>query len=121
MKRGWYHSSWFTYLVLAAAGALFPLALAPLFWWPLGLLSIAILFVSLERCDNGRQAFNHTWWYSLGQFGAGVSWVYVSMHDHGGTPAWLAIPMAGGGVCRLLSHLSRLPGWRCASAGWATA
>ncbi|GGY37934.1 apolipoprotein N-acyltransferase [Bacterioplanes sanyensis] len=93
MIRGWHHSPWFAYLVLAAAGALFPLALAPFFWWPLGLVSIGVLFVSLERCHSGRQAFIHTWWYSLGQFGAGVSWVYVSMHDHGGTPAWLAVPM----------------------------
>ena len=95
MMRRWSDTSWLNYLVLAAAGALFPLALAPLFWWPLGMVSVAMLYLQLSRCSSARQAFNHTWWYGLGQFGAGVSWIYVSMHDHGGTPAWLAIPLVG--------------------------
>ncbi|ASP37207.1 apolipoprotein N-acyltransferase [Bacterioplanes sanyensis] len=115
MTRGWCNTSWFSYLVLATAGAMFPLALAPLFWWPLGLLSGAILYWQLTSCSTARQAFVRTWWYGLGQFGAGVSWVYVSMHDHGGTPAWLAIPM----VAVFAAFLATFPAaWMAARQRW---
>ena len=87
LKRG------MTTFVLVAAGALFPLALAPLFWWPVGLLSLAIFYYFITRTRTPAQAFGVGWWYALGKFGAGVSWVYVSMNQYGGTPAALAILM----------------------------
>jgi len=78
-----------------AGGAAFPLALAPLFWWPAGLLSLAILYYALCSANSPRKAFFLSWMYALGQFGTGVSWIYVSVHDHGGTPAFLAVPLVG--------------------------
>lgn len=80
-------------LILLAAGSLFPLALAPLFWWPLGLLSLGVLYHYLTLDQQPSGAFRTVWWYALGQFGAGVSWVYVSMNEFGGTPAALAVLM----------------------------
>jgi apolipoprotein N-acyltransferase len=85
---------WISRLLLLAAGAIFPLALAPLYWWPLGLVSLALFTHMLWQPDSCRQAFGRSWWYAFGQFGSGVSWVYVSMHDFGGTSAPLAILLA---------------------------
>lgn len=81
-------------------GALFPLALAPLFCWPLGLVSLAALYWALNQPTTKpkqpiRSAFIRSWLFGFGQFATGVSWIYVSMHDHGGTPFWLAVPAVG--------------------------
>lgn len=88
-------AGWAARALLLLAGALFPLALAPLFWWPVGLLSIAVFVHFLLQTDNARSAFATAWWFSLGKFSVGISWIYVSMHDHGGTPALLAVLMIG--------------------------
>ncbi|WP_051219562.1 apolipoprotein N-acyltransferase [Oceanobacter kriegii] len=86
---------WISRISLLAAGAIFPLALAPLYWWPLGLVSIAVFCQLLWKPKTSRRAFARVWWYSFGQFAAGVSWVYVSMHDYGGTSMPLAILLVG--------------------------
>lgn len=86
---------WLIRALQLLAGAVFPLALAPFFWWPLGILSLIVFATGQMTALNTRSAFGRAWWFALGQFSAGISWVYVSMHDHGGTPAWLAIPMVG--------------------------
>ncbi len=78
-----------------SGGALFPLALAPFYWWPVGLLSLGLLYLTLQSANSTRRAFLISWCYAFGQFGAGVSWIYVSVHDHGGTPAFLAVPLVG--------------------------
>src|SRR5690606_12551912 len=84
---------WLIPLLLLLAGALFPLALAPFFWWPLGLLSLAVLVYALQHSHTPRQAFIYTWLFSFAKFAVGVSWIYVSIHRFGGTPAPLAILM----------------------------
>jgi apolipoprotein N-acyltransferase len=77
-------------LFILIAGAIFPLALAPLFWWPIGLLSLAGFSLALLTSTSTRSAFFRSWLFSFGQFGTGVSWIYVSMHDYGGTSALLS-------------------------------
>ena len=80
-------------LTALVSGALFTFALGPFFWWPLGLVSLAGLFWVLSQASSTWHAFRLSWYFSFAQFGTGVSWVYVSIHDYGNTPAWLAIPM----------------------------
>jgi apolipoprotein N-acyltransferase len=91
---------WFARSLLLTAGALFPLANAPLYWWPAGLISIAIFVVAMQSVHTVHQAFWRSWLYQFGLFAAGVSWVYVSIHDFGGTSmllsALVAITFAGG-------------------------
>ena len=82
-------SGWAGNLVALAAGALMPLALAPLNWWPLALLSIALYYLGL-RTLAPRQALLRGWCYGFGLFAAGASWVYVSIHEHGGASVLLA-------------------------------
>ena len=67
------------------AGALVPLALAPVSLWPLSPLSIILFWLSLQSCTSSRQASLTGFVYGLGYFGVGVSWVFVSMVDHSNT------------------------------------
>ena len=70
------------------AGAIFPLALAPFDVWPFAPLSAGLLCTALNRTQRaGGVGFA----YGAGFFGAGVSWVYVSIHVYGNTPVWLAL------------------------------
>ena len=52
-------------------------------------------------------------WFGLGLFGAGVSWIYVSMHDIGGMPA----PLAAFATLVFCAFLALYP----AAAGWLQA
>lgn len=64
------------------AGASLPLAFAPFGWYPLAVPALAVLF-ALWLSSSPRQAFWRGWLFGLGMFGAGTSWVYVSIHYFG--------------------------------------
>jgi len=81
-------------LIALLSGLIFPFAIAPFFIWPIVIISLIGLLFSLNGCSNKEAAFR-TWLFGLGKFSVGVSWIYVSMHTHGGTPAILAILMVG--------------------------
>jgi len=94
-------------LLLLAAGALYPLALAPLSLWPLTFLSIAIFFWQLQR-QPAKQLLIKALVFGSSLFLSGVSWVYVSMHDHG----LLSMPVALLGTvifCLFLAFVFALP------------
>ncbi|MCY1344308.1 Apolipoprotein N-acyltransferase [compost metagenome] len=76
-------------LLALAAGALTPLAFAPFDFWPLKILSLALLYLSLRDLAP-KAAFWRGWCYGLGLFLAGTSWIYVSIHDYGAASAPLA-------------------------------
>ncbi len=77
-------------LAPAALGALSVAGFAPWAWYGLPILALAGLFW-LARADYPRAAFRKGYAFGLGWFGAGVSWVYVSLHDFGMMPAPLAV------------------------------
>lgn len=77
-------------LLAPLAGALVTLSLAPFDLWPAGILSCAVYSYLLCSCRAG-QALWRGWLYGLGLFGTGVSWVYVSIHIHGGASVPLAM------------------------------
>ncbi|WAH57127.1 apolipoprotein N-acyltransferase [Pseudomonas silvicola] len=83
------------YLLALAAGALMPLALAPFNLWPLALLSAALFYHGLKTLP-ARLAFRQGWCYGFGSFGAGTSWVYVSIRDFGDAPLPLALALTVG-------------------------
>lgn len=66
-----------------------PLAFAPFELAPLALLSLVLLFYSW-RGARPWQAFRRGYLFGLGQFGIGVSWVYISLHDYGGASRFAA-------------------------------
>ncbi len=71
-------------------GAVLPLSLAPWSWWPIGLIAVAGLVVLLKGLRSV-DCFWRTFWFGLGMFGVGVSWVFISIHDHGNASVPLAL------------------------------
>lgn len=78
------------FLALFVSGTLLPLSLAPFHLWPIAILSMAVLFRTLQH-QTVKQAFTKSLVFGFGMFFAGVSWVYVSIHEHGFIPAPLAL------------------------------
>ena len=76
--------------VAIVAGAAAVGAFPPFDFWPLAFLALAVLTHLWLRADSARGAYLLGWGFGLGFFGAGVSWVYVSLHRFGGMPAALA-------------------------------
>lgn len=95
------------FLALSASGAVFPLALAPFSFWPMAIVSASVLFWALVE-QTPKQAFIKAAVFGFGVFFAGVSWVYVSIHDHG----YIAAPAALFGTvlfCLFLAFLFAAP------------
>lgn len=82
-------AGWPGNLLALAAGALTPLTLAPFDYWPLSLLSLGLLYLSLRQLAP-RAALLRGWCFGFGLFGAGTSWIYVSINVYGGAPPILA-------------------------------
>jgi len=118
-------------LLVLLAGALGVTAFAPLGWYPLTYLSLASLFHRWLG-DTPREALYHGALYGLGYFGAGVSWVYVSVHTYGHVaplPAALVTAtlvlylclfpaLLGYGLNRALPDTPQLPLLIAFAAGW---
>jgi len=85
---------WLTALLALTGGASITLALAPFDFWPLVLLGPALLYL-LQRHQSARAAAWTGWAFGLGFWGAGVSWVYVSIERYGGASPWLAATLTG--------------------------
>ncbi|WP_439895058.1 apolipoprotein N-acyltransferase [Pseudomonas syringae] len=76
-------------LLAVVAGGLTTLALAPFNVWPLILVAVAVFYLGLRELSP-RQALGRGWCYGFGLFGAGTSWIYVSIHTYGGASVLLA-------------------------------
>jgi apolipoprotein N-acyltransferase len=70
------------YLPALLAGAIAPLSLSPVNFWPAAIISVFVLLLSLEE-TLPRQAAKLGWVFGLGFFGIGASWVYVSINIYG--------------------------------------
>lgn len=81
---------WMGYLVALAAGALTTLTFAPFSLWWIGPIAVAMVFYGLHDLTTGQAALRG-WSYGVGLFGAGTSWIYVSIHDYGYTGVPLAV------------------------------
>lgn len=72
------------------AGLIFTLALAPFDLKVASLISLAIFYLALNGQSVKRGAVLG-WLYGAGFFGAGVSWVFVSINIYGNAPTPLAL------------------------------
>lgn len=80
----WLSSRW-SPLIALAAGLLAPLAFAPFGFWPLAIVSPALLF-AVAQVNPHRRALLAGYLYGLGYYGFGCYWVYNSIAFYGGGP-----------------------------------
>lgn len=102
-------------------GATLVAGFAPLGLWPLVPLGMALFLASLDH-STPKQAALQGLSFGLGLHGAGISWVYISLHHYGNAPLSFAVvanlllillmatyPAL---MAYLLLRLSPQPGWR---------
>lgn len=83
------NKGWIGHFIALIAGLLTPLFLAPFNIWPLAFVSVGCFYLGLQQI-NVKQAFIRSWLFGAGAYLAGVSWIYVSIHDFGNASALLA-------------------------------
>ncbi|MEI6707077.1 MAG: apolipoprotein N-acyltransferase [Methylococcales bacterium] len=102
------------------AGVLFTLAFAPFDYAYLAILALSLLFACWQGISP-RRALLRGYLFGLGEFGLGVSWVYVSIHDFGGAGIasagalttlfvafWAVFPALAGYLCARLTTFNRV-------------
>lgn len=82
-------TTWPGEIFVLLAGAALVLSFAPFEIFPLGVISPAILLVCWLNVSVKR-AFWRGFLFGFGFFGTGVSWVFISIHQFGNAPPWLA-------------------------------
>jgi apolipoprotein N-acyltransferase len=100
------------WLLAFVCGAALPFGFAPFGWYLLPVLSVALL-AGLLFGAAPRQALWLGWLFGLGEFGVGVSWVHISIHQYGN--ASLALSIAT--MLLLVAYLALFP----AIMGWLLA
>lgn len=103
-------------LLATAMGAANVFAFAPFHAWPLQIVALAWLFHGVIAAPHAgvRTHFLRGWLYGFGWAAAGVHWLYISMHDYGGMPSWMAALAVG----LLALYLGLYAGAALALAGW---
>ncbi|MGH8494221.1 MAG: apolipoprotein N-acyltransferase, partial [Moraxellaceae bacterium] len=79
-------------LLMLLLGLATPFSFAPWSLWPVALLCTG-LATELLRGHTARRTAFLAWCHGFGLWVYGSSWLYVSIHDYGYTPPWLAVPM----------------------------
>ena len=82
-------------------GVLTVAGFAPFDLFFLPLVTLAVLFRLWGRASGARSAAWIGLAFGLGLFGAGVNWVYVSLHDFGGMPLAVAVAVTALFCCVL--------------------
>jgi len=103
------NSSLVGHLVALLAGGSLTLAFAPFNLWPVSFLAPLVFWLVLKNLTS-KQAIFRGWLFGLGVFGAGASWVYVSIQEHSDTPTFIAITLTWAFVASL-AGLFALQAW----------
>lgn len=77
------------HLLVLTCGALVPLSLAPFNWWPIGIVSVLILLVCIDKQTLATRMLRFYLYY-VAMFGAGVWWIFVSLNVYGGASPLLS-------------------------------
>ena len=77
-------------LIALFCGSMVPLGFSPFSWYPFPVLALAGLAVLLRSAQSS-DALLWGWLFGIGQFGVGVSWVYISIYLYGDASLALSI------------------------------
>jgi apolipoprotein N-acyltransferase len=108
-------------LILAfVLGAVAVIGYAPFYMFPLPLVTLTGLIYLWSQAAGPRAAASIGFFYGLGLFLCGVSWIYVSLHDFGMMP----MPVAAAVTLLFCAFLALFPaavGYACARANCSPA
>ena len=91
-------------------GALTVLGFAPFYLFPVPLVTLALLCHLWRNSATPFHAALLGFSFGMGMFSAGVTWLYVSLHDFGAMPAPIAV-LALLFLCAYLALFPALTGW----------
>lgn len=86
-------------------GALTVLGFAPFYFFPVPVITLALLLFFWHRCTSSLQATALGFSFGMGLFSVGIAWVYISMHEFGGMP----VPLAVFALILLCAYLALFP------------
>lgn len=84
---------WLPLVLVLLAGTSLTMAYAPFDLWLITPVALVVALRQLLLTDTLKKAFWLGWTFGLGWFGAGVSWVHVSIADFGGMPLIASVLM----------------------------
>jgi len=96
-------------LVAFIAGPLITLSMAPYNIWPLAVIAVLLFALTTQNASSGLASLRG-WLMASGLFLSGASWIYVSIHDHGGAPVWLALVLVIG-FCLAIGLFGLIPSY----------
>ena len=72
-----------------AAGLASATGFAPLGWWPVTLVALALWMWLVADAPDLRAALARGWWFGLGQFCVGLNWIADAFRYQQAMPVWL--------------------------------
>ncbi|MDP1558877.1 MAG: apolipoprotein N-acyltransferase [Nitrosomonas sp.] len=100
-------------IITFLSGALTVLGFAPFYLFPIPVITLALLLGFWRKSTSPLQAALFGFFFGMGLFSAGVTWIYVSLHDFGAMP----MPIAVFSLIILCAYLALFP----ALSGWILA
>ncbi|MDN5753085.1 MAG: apolipoprotein N-acyltransferase, partial [Nitrosospira sp.] len=91
-------------------GAFTVLGFAPFYLFPIPVLTLALLCHFWRKSATPLHAALLGFSFGMGMFSAGVTWIYVSLHDFGAMPMPIAV-LALFFLCAYLALFPALTGW----------
>lgn len=85
---------WLPFVLALGGGLLTTLSFSPFFYWPLGIVAVALLTFALKDL-HGRAALLAVFLFGIGLYASGASWVYVSIKVFGQASAGFAVLLVG--------------------------
>lgn len=110
--RDFVHRRFVGSLAALLAGMSLALSFAPIGWWPLAILSPALL-IWLWEDATPRRAAVLGFWFNAGTFLAGTYWLYIAIAEIGGAPLSLTVFLMAGLVA-IMGAYQALLGWAVA-------
>ncbi|HEY6893677.1 MAG TPA: hypothetical protein VI258_05900, partial [Rhodanobacteraceae bacterium] len=97
--------AWGEHALALVAGACTVFSFAPFAVSGVALVALTLLLWLWQRAQTARHAAWLGFWFGVGLFGAGASWLYIAIEMFGGMPPWLAFIS----IAVLVAYLSLWP------------
>lgn len=95
--------------IAMTGGALMPFAFAPYHLFPLAMVGLTLLHISVQQASP-KQAFHRGLAFGLGFYGVGIWWVYIAVRYFGNAAPALAVLL----TALLIGYMALFPALLCA-------